>query len=305
MDFRQLEAFCAIVEWGSFSEASKHLFITQPTISSHIQALEKNLHTDLLDCTTKPVTLTEEGKRFYASAKDLLRLKEKVLRDFENNLHHIIQFGSSSIPSAYVLPEIMSAYHELVPETIFNVVQADSSDILQQIRAGSLDVGITGLSLSEEHYSCTAIYRDEMVLATPATEYYLRLKKQKVPLTRLLQEPYLVREDGSGTKKAAEQFLKAINLTSSDLNIVARMNDLEAIKQSIIYGLGISILSKKVTDDLKKANRLIIYPLAKGGVYRNYYLIYNKNVIQNKQLKGFIRFVENFYEQDKGVKTLV
>lgn len=295
MDFRQLEAFCAIVEWGSFSEAAKHLYITQPTISSHIRSLERTLSTRLLERTTKSVVVTSEGQEFYEYAKSLLRLREKTLREFNKTAQRILPFGASSIPSAYILPELLSAYHQRNPQLMFDVVQSDSKGILERILSGSLDIGITGTPTANEHCCCKAIYQDEMVLATPVNEHYLRLQQEGCPLETLLQEPYLMREDGSGTKKEADQFLENLGLDSTSLNVIARMNDLEAIKQSIIYGLGISILSKKVTKDLERDNRVLVFPLAQGGIYRNYYLIYRKNKIQNRQLWDFIQFVERYY----------
>ena len=295
MDFRQLEAFCAVVEWGSFSEAAKHLFITQPTISSHIRTLEKSLNTRLLERTTKSISVTDNGQQFYEYAKSLLRLREKTLREFNQTDQNVIQFGASSIPSAYILPEILSAYHQKNKNITFDVIQSDSKGILERILGGSLDLGITGSPISNEYCYCKPIYRDEMVLAAPATAHYQALQKKGCSLEELLKEPYLMREDGSGTKKEADRFLETLGLDSASLNVVARMNDLESIKQSIIYGLGISILSKKVTKDLERDNRVLVFPLTQSGIYRNYYLVYRKSKIQNKQLWNFIQFIEGYY----------
>ena len=295
MDFRQLEAFCAVVEWGSFSEAARHLYITQPTISSHIRTLETELNVRLLARTTKSVAPSPEGKRFYEYAKSLLRLREKTLQEFNKTTQNVIRFGASSIPSAYILPELLSAYRKRQPSLLFDVVQSDSQGILDRILSGSLDMGVTGSPVTQENCCCKPIYRDEMVLVTPATPDYQKLRRENCPLRQLLASPYLMREDGSGTKKEADQFLETLGLDSASLNVVARMNDLESIKQSIIYGLGVSILSKKVTRDLERDNRVLIFPLTQGGIYRSYYLVYRKNKIQNRQMWEFIQFVEGYY----------
>ena len=295
MDFRQLEAFCAVVEWGSFSEAAKHLYITQPTISSHIRTLETELNVRLLERTTKSVAPSPEGRQFYEYAKSLLRLREKIMQEFNKTTRNVIQFGASSIPSAYILPELLSAYRRKNTSLQFDVVQSDSQGILDRILSGSLDMGITGSPVTNDSCHCKPIYRDEMVLVTPATAYYQKLRQENCPLRQLLTSPYLMREDGSGTKKEADQFLETLGPDSATLNVAARMNDLESIKQSIIYGLGVSILSKKVTRDLERDNRVLIFPLTQGGIYRNYYLIYRKNKIQNRQMWDFIQFVEGYY----------
>lgn len=295
MEFRQLEAFCAIVEWGSFSEAARHLYITQPTISNHITSLEKTLNTRLLDRTTKSLSLTEDGRQFYEYARNLIRLREKTLQTFDKTRSNIIELGASSIPSAYILPEILSAYREKMPEIIFDVTQSDSQGILKELRTGNLDIGITGSHLSDEHFCCTPIYHDEMVLVTPNTPYYQKLKNEHASLNRLLQEPYLMRENGSNTRKHAEQFLESMGFDNTCLHIAAYMNDLESIKQSIIYGLGTSILSKKVTKDLEKDHCVLTFPLSDTEVSRNYYLIYRKSRIISRQLWDFLKFVEHYH----------
>ncbi|MFP3155266.1 LysR family transcriptional regulator [Lachnospiraceae bacterium ZAX-1] len=297
MDFRQLEVFCAVVEWHSFSEAAHHLYLTQPTISTHIHTLEKELNIQLLQRTTKNIALTKEGKQFYEYAKSLLRLRDKALREFNHTNQDVIQLGVSSIPSAYLIPEILSAYHNHFPTVSFDLVQSDSQGIINRIVSGSLDIGIIGTKFSDDSCCYDVLCSDELVLATPATPYYLSLRNEQAPLTRFLEEPYLMREDGSGTRKEADLFLESFGFSSSSLHIIAYMNDLEAIKQSIIYGLGISILSAKVTKDLKVAKRILEFPLAKPGIYRNYYIAYRKSRIQTKQIWNFIQFVRNFYHE--------
>ena len=294
MDFRQLEAFCAVAEQGSFSEAALCLFLTQPTVSSHICALEASLNTRLLERTTRSVSVTQEGRQFYEYAKSLLRLREKTLSEFTKPSQNAISLGASSIPSAYLLPEVLSAYHKKSPSVTFDVMQSDSQGVLDRLLDGRLDMGITGTPLRDERFCCQPIYRDEMVLAAPYSPYFSELLQSCCPLEKLLEEPYLMREDGSGTRRETERFLKTMSFDSASLHIAARMNDLEMIKQAIIYGLGISILSKRVTRDPVRDNRMLIVPLAQGGVYRSYYLICRKNRRNSRQLGAFIKFVEAY-----------
>lgn len=299
MDFRQLEAFCAIVEWGNFSEASRHLYISQPTVSSHIQALENTLNVQLINRNTKPVSITDEGKRFYEYASSLLRLREKAVREFSSPAADMISIGVSSIPSAYILPEIMAEYKKISAESVFDVIQSDSSGIIERLLSGSVDIGITGAELNDERYCCKSICRDEMVLAMPANSYYKRLMDENMPVETLLKEPYILRESGSGTRRESEMFLESIGFSGKNLNVTARINDLEGIKMSIAKGLGVSILSQKVTKDMEKNGQIIVCPLRKDGVYRNYYLIYRKNISRDRLVLKFIRFIEKYYDNEE------
>ena len=93
---------------------------------------------------------------------------------------------------------------------------------------------------------------DELVIATPVTDHYLALKNRETPdvFHDFLKDPIIFREKGSGTKKEMDLFLERTGITTGNLNVIARMNDLESIKKSIVNGLGISILSSRSVNDL-------------------------------------------------------
>ena len=90
-------------------------------------------------------------------------------------------------------------------------------------------------------------------------------------------------------------FLEQIGVTPSDLNVIARMNDLEGIKKSIVNGLGISILSARSAIDLQKTKQILLFPLEESAHKRTFYIVYSKNRILKPHVRQFIRFVQNFY----------
>lgn len=91
-------------------------------------------------------------------------------------------------------------------------------------------------------------------------------------------------------------FLEKAGINPAELNIVARMNDLESIKKSIVNGLGISVLSARSAADLEKTNQLLLFPLDETGHTRNFYIVYSKNRILKPHVQQFIHFVKNFYQ---------
>ena len=295
MDFRQLEAFCAIVEWGNFSEAARRLFISQPTVSSHILSLENSLNVRLINRNTKPVTITKEGKRFYKYASALLQLREKVISEFGGFSDNVITIGASSIPSAYILPDIMADYKRVSEDTVFNVMQSDSEDTIERLTEGSIDMGIAGASLNDDRFCCRVIYRDEMVLAVPATDYYKELIRNKTAVEIIMEEPYILREKGSGTRRESELFLENMGFSPDSIKATARINDLESIKMSIANGLGVSVLARKVTEDMERDGKITVCPLTENGVYRDYFLIYPKSLAKDKPVYDFIKFIEKNY----------
>jgi len=292
MEFRQLEAFSAVVEENSFSKAAQRLCVTQPTISNHIHALEKELNTQLISRTTKNITVTNEGLWLYEYARSILHIRQKAYQKFSDSRQNSIELGASTIPSAYILPEILVNYQKKYPQVSFDIFQSDSLDIINKVIDGSLDLGITGIKTDHSSCICEAFCEDELVIAAPATEPYLQLKEQDDFLDKLLTNPIIIRESGSGTKKEADKFLESIGMSYVSLNVAARMNDLEAIKKSIEKGLGISIVSYKSIEDLVKSGKIICFHFNEKRIIRHFYIVYRKNHLPSNQLEQFINFMK-------------
>ena len=98
MEFKQLEAFVAVVDYGSFSEAARKLYLTQPTISAHVRSLEEELHTKLIIRTTKKTTITTKGYQLYDSAVRMLEIRNNLLENFTGVQKHMIDLAASTIP---------------------------------------------------------------------------------------------------------------------------------------------------------------------------------------------------------------
>ena len=110
MELKQLESYVAVVVYKSFTEAAKQLYISQPTISTHIQALEKELESKLIIRTTKSIELTPRGMELYECAVKMLDLRDTLLYKWKSSDEKIVRLGVSTIPSAYILPEFLPLY---------------------------------------------------------------------------------------------------------------------------------------------------------------------------------------------------
>lgn len=261
MEFKQLEAFVAVVDYGSFSEAARKLYLTQPTISAHVRSLEEELHTKLIIRTTKKTTITTKGYQLYDSAVRMLEIRNNLLENFTGVQKHMIDLAASTIPSSYLLPEILAAYGKTHPDTYFHSIQTDSAESINRVLDGTVDLALVGQNTSDESCVFLPFCQDELVIATPVTQHYLEMQNHAITFQNFMKDPIIIREKGSGTKKEMDIFLEKLGITSSDLNVIARMNDLESIKKSIVNGLGISILSARSTIDLQKQSRFFFFHL--------------------------------------------
>lgn len=296
MELKQLESFVAVVAYKSFTEAAKQLYLSQPTISTHIQALEKELQSKLIFRTTKSIELTPRGAELYDCAVKMLDLRDTLLQKWRSSDEKIIRLGVSTIPSAYILPEFLPEFCKDHPEVFFHSTQSDSQGVIEGVLEDRIDVGLAGMASEDERLACIPFYQDELVVITPVNEHFFALKKKDSPMTELLKEPIILREKGSGTKKAADRFLEKEGISKENLHVVAYMNDPEAIKNSVAAGLGISIVSKKAAQNLIREKRLLSFEFSGYTSGRKFYIIYKKDYLLKPFISTFINYIQKYYK---------
>ena len=296
MEFKQLEAFVAVVDYGSFSEAARRLYLTQPTISTHIRSLEEELHSRLILRTTKKTTVTTRGYQLYDSAVRMLEIRNNLLENFTGSQKHMIDLAASTIPSSYLLPELLAGFGTSHPDIYFHSLQTDSEEAIHRVLDGTVDLALVGQNTGDDSCIFTPFCQDTLVVAAPVTERYLKLKEKFAEFREFLHDPIIIREKGSSTKKEMDLFLEKIGVTPSELNVIARMNDLESIKKSIVNGLGISILSARSVTDLEKTKQILLFPLEESVHKRNFYIVYSKKRILKPHVRQFMHYVQNFYQ---------
>lgn len=266
MEFRHLEVFVAVADTKSFSKAADYLHLTQPTISSHIRTLEKELQTTLFHRTTKSLHITAEGECFLESARQLLALKDVAVHQIQENVRSIVRLGVSTIPSGYILPKILPEFRLEHPEILFDIQLGDSSQIEALVASGTLDLGFIGSTSNLDTITYTPFASDQLVLITPPLPYYKNLIDSG-DLNALLQEPMIARERGSGTLFEAKRYLTDRGIDFDKSNIVTTHNDPESIKRMVANGMGISIFSKLAVADYLDQGTVYGYALDSGIRY--------------------------------------
>lgn len=298
MELKQLQSFCAVVKNKSFTKAAEKLYLSQPTVSTHVRQLEEEFQTALIVRTTKSVEVTPRGQELYECACNIVNLRDDLMRSWSDEDEKMIRIGASTIPSAYILPEILPAFRQLRPASQFHVFQNDSQGIVEGLMCGTFDVGLIGAKFGGETLELTPFYTDQMVLITPVNEHYRRFAEcGGMTLEDICREPMLLREKGSGSKKSIVEYFERMGVDENDLTITARLNDQESIKNLVAGGLGISIISEKAAEDAVKAGRLLTFTLPQAGARRKLYVACRRSGPLNSQTQQFISFVKQFYGQ--------
>lgn len=303
MNLKQIEAFVSVAEEGSFSKAAKSLFLTQPTVSAHISSLEKELGVRLFVRNTKEVSLSEDGQTLHGYAKQMIVLQKKIEAAFDQTRKegsHCIHIAASSIPSQYLLPQILAAFSERYPKEQFKIMETDSAKVVEQVVNGNVDVGFTGTVMDKKYCEYIPFYQDELVVITPNTPKFRELYKSSDCLGEpgkswIWHEPMIMREEGSGTRKETVKLLKKMEISPDSLKIVASIENQETIKRSVSKGVGISIISRLAAADEIREGKVLSFPLSAKAGKRNINVVYNKNFQLSALAESFLRVVGKVY----------
>ena len=299
MDLKQLRSFVTVVDCGSFTRAAELLSISQPSVSAHIRQLEEELRERLFLRTTKSLAVAPGGRELYEYAAHTLALQDRFLAR-RTERERMIRLAASTIPSTYILPELLPRYRALQPDVTFEICQSDSRGVLDGVREGRFALGLAGMQSEDEGLIFTPFYRDHMVLIAPDNAHFRRLFSENVPVRELLKtEPLLLREAGSGSQKCADAFLEEEGLSQRTLHVAARLEDQQSIKNLVAAGLGVSIISGKAAQDDCASGRLLAFPLPANRAGRSLYLVWRKNGALRQQTLGFIEFVRKFYTEQQ------
>ena len=242
MDFKQIQAFVNVVRCGSFSKAADAMFFSQPTISAHVAALEKELGTELLSRRGRKVEMTAEGKKFYQYAVEMVNIRETAIHEIEKTDDHagVLSICTSSIPSLVFLPEILSMFHAEHPDIRFSINSSDTGTVVTEILERRGDIGFVGAVGDHAGIDYTEVLTDQMVLVAPAS-YDI---PEEIDLTEAAEYPFVWRDVGSATRRIFEEMAQKRGLESASFNVVAHFSDLDPLIRSVEQGLGMTFLSE-------------------------------------------------------------
>ncbi len=293
MDFKQIEAFVNVIKYKSFSKAAEATFLTQPTISTHISSLEKELGVTLIDRMGKESRPTKQGRAFYNYAINLLHTRERAIDAMENSLKDIsgeINIKTSSIPGEHIVPQLIAEFHKLYPKVSFYVEQSDSEKVWNDILDNMGDIGFTGNYRGNE-LKCELLLKDSLVLITPKNEKFMRLREEGnvIGLKSFYQEEFVWREEGSATRKSFEDYCQKVdpNWKSKTSAIV---NHLGTVKKCVSSGLGVSVISRIAAEE-SEAQDYLVFELEEIDLKREFYFVYNKNITLTPAALKFKEFV--------------
>ncbi len=243
MNLKRLQSFARIVETRSFSDAAESLQLTQSAISKQIKALEDELGVPLLTRNTSSVEPTAIGRRVYDIAKGIAGDWERIIHECRAaaaSTRGKLRIGASTVPASYLLPPMVKRLRERHPQLELTVMEGDSEKIVNCVKEGTVDVAFVGSVHPSPQLRWERIVDDRLVIVG-AADYPDR---REDPLRELLLQPFVIREEGSGTRQAFEEAIRKLGLSPDRISVAAEVSTTESALALAQAGVGVTAVSK-------------------------------------------------------------
>ncbi|MBQ6151117.1 MAG: LysR family transcriptional regulator [Mogibacterium sp.] len=289
MDFKQIEAFVNVVRYKSFSKAADATFFTQPTISTHIRNLEKELGVKLLDRKSRIVEMTPQGSKFYKYAVEMINARAQAfdaLNDSTENIGGILEIQTSSIPAVTFLPDLLSGFRNTHPRIQYYVSVSDTQTVIDNITERRGEVGFIGEKINSSAVECTKVAVDKSVLIAPV-DYNI---PSSINLADAIQYPFIWRETGSATRRTFEQTALRSGFEKEEFEVAALVDDMDTMIRSVEAGLGVAIISEKVAASI--GGRVKVAEIEDFKEDRVFYMINLKSTSYSPAAEAFSSYVK-------------
>lgn len=288
LTLRQLKVFESVARQLNYTRAAAELHLTQPAVSMQIKQLEDNLGVALLEQLGKRIHLTEAGQELLVYARGIIQ----QLDELEGVLNRIKGLGggrlriSVATTANYFVPTLLASFSQRYPDVTVSLDVTNRETLLRQLNENTVDLVIMGQPPAEADVEAQSFLDNPLVVVAPPDHPLARHKT--IPLARLQEETFLVREPGSGTRSAMERFFAERGMR---LKTGMEVGSNEAIKQSVQAGLGLGLLSRATIEQELALKRLAVLDIEDFPIMRHWYVVHRKGKRLSAAADAFKSFV--------------
>lgn len=292
LNFHQLHIFYTVAEKGSFSHAAQSLHMTQPAVTMQVQSLEDYFGTKLFIRSTKRVELTEAGRTllpFASRSIELIKETDISMSKFTHMLEGRLHLGSSLTVGEYILPRLLGPFSAEYPNISVSMKVNNTKQILEEVLNHQLTFGLVEAEVKHPDVHTEAVLSDELKLIVPRN--HPLAERERIPLEEMLKYPFVLREQGSGTRKVMEEELARAGCDVSMLKIVMELGSTGAVKSAVEADLGISILSQSSVKHEAALGVLNVKDVEGICFARSFYAIYLSSTLLPISAVTFMTFL--------------
>jgi len=292
MNFHQLHIFNVVAKNRSYSKAAAELFLSQPTVSVHLQKLEQELGLELFEQLGRSIYLTDAGRLLYGYTQKIFGLAEEAERALEElqGLHNgRIRLGASSTPGIYYLPQLLGQFKEDYPgiELIMDV--GNSSEIAKKVLANQLDIAVIGEQSLDADLVARPCWTDRLVLILNPQNSLL--DKSKITVEDVARQQFILREPGSSTRQVIEA---AFARQGIHLKVAMEFASTDGIKHAVAANLGVSIVSELAVRLCEQTGLVAVREIPDLDIKREFLLVYHKDKHLSPLTHTFIKAIQDY-----------
>lgn len=284
MTIRHLKIFVAVAECGKMRLAAEKLFISQPSVSQAIKEIESYYGLQLFDRLSQKIYLTNSGERLLSYARHIVASFDEMEVEMRHaGKNTFLRIGSSVSVGTCLLSGWIKKMEENVPSIETKVMVTNTMVIEEMILKSELDIAVVEGEVLSEDIIKMPVYEDDLVLVAGATHPFYTMPE--IPIELLQDQELVSREDGSLERNQFEQLLKEKNIKT---RAKWSCTNTEAIKNAVIHGHGLAIISSMLIKEEVKENKLAVIPIKGVSLRREINLIYHKHKFLSESMKQFI-----------------
>ena len=296
MDFPQLEAFLEAANRGSFRRAADALYLSQPSVSARVQALEDEVGVALFHRTARGVRLTDMGRTFLPFAQrsmDTLRRGKEVLESVRQTSTGILNIATARVIGTYVLPETLHKFHQLHPDANLHIKVGGSSEVLQMVVNEEVQLGLARF-MQHPDVDALHLYDEEAVLVVHPEHPFARTGG--AAMAQVAQEPLIVYDPGD----PGSSYFQFINRVCRDAGVTPKvemnLDSVEAAKNMVQLGLGISFLPRSgVRRELDSGSLSLIALAGTPVVLLPTYVLIRRSQQHGPVVVAFLKLLQETY----------
>lgn len=269
-----LETFARAAELSSFTAAARELGVTQAAVSQRIASLEADLGVALFRREGGRASLTDAGRKLHPYARRIIDLSREARQELTGRTEQLageLSLAASSVPGEHLLPGLLETFRQRHPNVRVAATVADSDAVLAQVERGQAHLGLVGKRGDSPHLEHRCFACDTLALVVPAGHPLARRKS--VPLSALPELPLILREAGSGSRWCLERALEAAGHSAGELRVALELGSNEAIKEAVLRGIGVAILSTHAVAREVASGLLAALPVAGLALEREVFAI--------------------------------
>ncbi|MCE5180893.1 MAG: LysR family transcriptional regulator [Betaproteobacteria bacterium] len=292
--FRQLKVFEAVARQLSFSRAAEELHLTQPAVSMQIKQLEESVGLPLFEQIGKKIFLTDAGNEVYRCSRNIaeqLSDAEAVLGEMKGLKRGKLNISVVSTAN-YFAPQLLASFCQRHENVTLSLKVVNREILLNQLANNEMDLAVMGLPPEGLDIIAEPFLANPLVVIAPPS--HPLAAERSIPLTRLAQETFIVREQGSGTRSAMERFFAQHGLT---LSTGMEMSTDEAIKQAVQAGMGLGVVSMLTLTLELETRRLTVLDVESFPIRRNWFVVHRKGKRLSAVAQAFKDFLLKEAEQ--------